>query len=295
MANSFIKRYIWLVEFILRCDGASFDEISAAWSIEETLNPSGKPMSRSTFNKHLKAIPKVLNINIIHSKNHKYQVDNYHGQLDNLLYSNVSLKAWLDKDKKISGRIIFEAEPLCNFRWLEDVAQAMSEGKQIELEYKKFGDELTTQRTLSPYCLKMYRHRWYLLADDGGMEKTFALDDRLQGVKILKESFILPKEFDAASLFRDAYGITMTGTPETVKIKTYGPETFYWRSVPIHLSQKEIETGEDYSVFSFYLYPLAPEFIHALLGHGATIEVLEPASLRETLIAKIDEMKERYS
>lgn len=295
MANNFIKRYTWLVEYLLVYDGASFDQIAEAWSIEDSLNPSHKPMSRSTFNKHLTAIPRVLNISIVHSEDHKYRVDNYHGQLDNLLYSNVSLSAWLDKDKKLSGRIIFEAEPACNFKWLEDIAQAMSECKKIELEYKKYGDGLTTLRTLSPYCLKMYKRRWYLLAGDGGMEKTFALDDRLRCVRILKEPFALPKGFDAASRFRDAYGITMVGAPQTVKIKTFGPETAYWRSVPIHQSQQEIETEEGYSVFSFCLCPQAPEFIHALLSHGATIEVLEPASLRDTLIAKIDEMKERYS
>ena len=295
MANNCIEKYTWLVELLLRNDGGTFKYISESWAEDERHNPNGAPLSRSSFNKMLAAIPRVLHINISHCKDHKYRVDNYHGQLDHLLYSNVSLNAILDRDRKLAGRILFEREPMVNMRWLEDIADAMSEGKKVSMDYQKYGDDYATQRVLSPYCLKMYRRRWYLLADDGGMERTFALDDRLKGIKKLEEHFDIPAGFDAARRFRNAYGITMVGEPQTVIIKTYGKESSYWRSAPFHQSQKEIETGEDYAVFSFYLSPDAPEFIHALLSHGATIEVLEPASLRETIITKIDEMEKRYS
>ncbi len=296
--SNYIEKYIWLVEFLLREDGATFNKIAEKWRKDERVNPGNKNLSRSTFNKMLAAIPKMLHINIVHSKkpgDHKYKVDNYHGQLDHLLYSNVSLNAKLDRDKKLRGRILFEREPQVAIRWLEDIADAMSRGKKIMLDYKKYGDAYTTQRKIAPYCLKMFRRRWYLLADDGGMERTFALDDRLKGLNVLDETFTLPEGFDAAAHFRYAYGITMVGEPQTVTIKAFGKEAAYWRSAPFHPTQREIETGEDYAVFSFFLSPEAPEFIHALLSHGATIEVLEPATLRDTIIAKIDEMCQRYS
>lgn len=295
MANNFIQRYSWLIELLLRRNGADFKTIAAEWEKEEKLNPSHEPLSRSSFNKQLKAIPNIFNINIVHKTDHRYMVDNYHGQLDHLLYSNVSLNNKLNRDRKLKGRILFEREPMVKMSWLEDIAQAMSDGRKISLDYRKYGDSHATQRILSPYCLKMYRRRWYLLAEDYGMEKTFALDDRLEGVQILDEKFTLPEGFDAAARFRSTYGITMKGKPQTIKIKTFGNETYYWRSAPFHCTQQEIETGEDYAIFSFYLSPEAPEFVHALLSHGATIEVLEPTSLRETLIEKIDEMKKLYS
>ena len=295
MANNFIKRYTWLVELLLREDGATFETIAKSWEGEEILNPMGEILSRSSFNKQLKAIPRVLNINIVHSKDHKYRVDNYHGQLDHLLFNNVSLNALLDRDKKLMGRILFEDEPQVNMRWLEDIAHSMSEGKKISIDYHKYGNEFTTQRTISPYCLKMYKRRWYLLAQDGEEERTFALDDRLKGIKILDESFVLPEGFDAAAHFRDAFGVTIGRESQEIKIKTYGKESSYWRSAPFHHSQKEIEKGDNYAIFSFFMYPDTPELIHALLSHGATIEVLEPASLRDTLKAKIDEMVKKYS
>ena len=295
MANNFIEKYTWLVEFLLRNDGASFRDISESWEEVGHLNPEGRPMSRSSFNKLLKAIPNVLHISIVHSRDHKYRVDSYHGQLDHLLYSNVSLNAILDRDRKLEGRILFEREPMVRMKWLEDIAHAMSEGKKISLDYRKYGDRHSTRRTLSPYCLKMFRRRWYVLADDGGVEKTFALDDRMEGLKVLDESFMLPEGFDAAARFRDAYGITIGKEIQEVLIKTYGVESSYWRSAPFHSTQKEIETGDGYSVFSFRLYPDAPEFIHALLSHGSSIEVLKPASLRKRVAREMEETIRRYA
>ena len=295
MANNFIKRYTWLVELLLNEDGATFETIAEFWKEEEFLNPEGEKLSRSSFNKQLKAIPRVLNINIVRSKDHKYRVDNYHGQLDHLLYNNVSLNALLDRDKRLLGRILFEDEPRVNMRWLEDIAHSMSEEKQIAIDYHKYGDEFTTRRTVSPYCLKMYKRRWYLLAQDGGEVKTFALDDRLRDIKILDESFAFPEDFDAAAHFKNAYGVTIGKESQEILIKTYGNESLYWRSAPFHPSQKEIKTGDDYAIFSFYMYPDTPELIHALLSHGASIEVLEPSSLRDTLKGKIDEMVKRYA
>ena len=83
--------------------------------------------------------------------------------------------------------------------------------------------------------------------------------------------------------------------PQIIKIKTFANESLYWRSAHFHSSQEEIETGDDYTIFSFFMYPDTPELIHALLSHGASIEVLEPSSLRDTLKGKIDEMVKRYA
>ena len=295
--TTYIQRYNWLIGFLLELDGATFPEISAAWG-DADINSSGEPLSRDTFNKHLKAIPKALGVRIFHSKeDHKYRVDNYHGQLDHFLDGNLLLKRYLDQNKNLEGRILFERSPKLGDeqeKRLGDIAQAMSDGRMILLDYMSYRDDRVTRRTLAPYCLKMSRRRWYLVGKDGDALKTFALDDRLRGVKILNETFQIPQDFDAAAFFSDAYGVTLGKEACEVKIKTFGLETKYWRSAPFHPSQKEIETGDDYAIFSFFLYPDAPEFIHALLSHGATIEVLEPASLRETLKAKINEMTIRY-
>ena len=71
---------------------------------------------------------------------------------------------------------------------------------------------------------------------------------------------------------------------ENVLLKVMARQSMYFRSLPLHSSQKEVETHDDYSVFSYFLttdYDLKQD----ILSFGDKVEVLEPKELR-------DEMKE---
>jgi predicted DNA-binding transcriptional regulator YafY len=63
--------------------------------------------------------------------------------------------------------------------------------------------------------------------------------------------------------------------------------------LPLHISQEEIETHRDHSIFA---YDLAPDydFKQDILSYGDTVEVLEPAQLRESISTTINKLKELY-
>ena len=65
------------------------------------------------------------------------------------------------------------------------------------------------------------------------------------------------------------------------------------RSLPLHPSQKEIETSEDCTVFEYHLQPTY-DFIQELLLHGPDVEVIQPNSLRQTMKQRITEMAALY-
>lgn len=67
--------------------------------------------------------------------------------------------------------------------------------------------------------------------------------------------------------------------PVEVKIKVEARQVGYFRSFPLHYSQEEIETKEDYSVFKYQLVPTS-DFYQEILSKGSTIEVLSPDRLR---------------
>lgn len=67
----------------------------------------------------------------------------------------------------------------------------------------------------------------------------------------------------------------------------------YFRSLPLHRSQKEEETTEDYSVFSYYLVPTY-ELRQEILSHGANVEVVYPETLRAQIKEEIAEMHKIY-
>ncbi|MDB9152573.1 WYL domain-containing protein [Parabacteroides distasonis] len=67
----------------------------------------------------------------------------------------------------------------------------------------------------------------------------------------------------------------------------------YIRSVPLHPSQEEVETTNDYTIFRYDLRP-SYDLMQYLLWHRENLEVLQPASLREEMRKLLQKMLERY-
>jgi predicted DNA-binding transcriptional regulator YafY len=67
----------------------------------------------------------------------------------------------------------------------------------------------------------------------------------------------------------------------------------FFRTLPLHHSQEEIETTDAYSVFQYYLVPTF-ELTKEILSNTPYIEVLLPQSLREEIKEKVKKMGERY-
>ena len=124
--------------------------------------------------------------------------------------------------------------------------------------------------------------------------RTFGLD-RIHSVQISETSFELPDDFDATKYYSDCFGIVSDdGTKvETIKLKVYGLQRYYLRSLPLHSSQQEIESTDDYSIFQYQVRPTF-DFRQALLSKGSEVEVLEPIAFREEMKNEIQNMKNRY-
>ena len=295
MAHNDFKRYIWLIDLLSRVDGASFADIDDAWQDDPILNPEGTALPKRTFYNHIDAIKEIFDLEISLSRgDRKYRVSNYYGNVQEEIISHLSLSASMNRYKDLQNRVLYEEEPRVSPYYMQKVFQAMHEGKKIRIEYRKYGDVSSRSRKLSPYCLKMFKRRWYLLAKEGEFLKTFALDDRTAGIEVLDEASDYTDDFDAAAYFRDSFGIR-TVPARNVVIKTFGHETDYWRSCPIHPSQQEIETGNDYAIFSLKVGTDAWEFVQELLSRGDRIEVLKPSSLRKEMARCIEGMGERYA
>ena len=76
-----------------------------------------------------------------------------------------------------------------------------------------------------------------------------------------------------------------------LKVNAY--QANYFRSLPLHASQQELERNETYSLFSYRLKPTF-DFRQELLSQGSAIEVLEPLSLRKSMAEEIRGMSALY-
>ena len=78
--------------------------------------------------------------------------------------------------------------------------------------------------------------------------------------------------------------------PQKVRIRVYGNQVEYLRSLPLHRSQRKVLTKYgQYSEFEYYVC-LTPELSTQLLAMGEKVEVLEPQELRDDMKNRIEEM-----
>lgn len=87
--------------------------------------------------------------------------------------------------------------------------------------------------------------------------------------------------------------IDRTLPAERVVIRAYGYEPYYLRDLPLHHSQHEINTTDDYTDFELRL-KLTSDFKSKLLSRGEWIEVLEPKSLANDLVEMFRNSIKRY-
>ena len=102
-------------------------------------------------------------------------------------------------------------------------------------------------------------------------------------------------DFDINEHFRSFYGVSSISNaqPEIVQLRIDASQVKFFRTLPLHHSQEEIETTESYSVFQYYLVPTF-ELTKEILSNGPFIEVLRPLSLREEIKSKAKKMAEMY-
>lgn len=189
-------------------------------------------------------------------------------------------------------------------RFLTPIIEAMRDEVTISLTYQGFHDAEPYTVEVLPYCVKVFKQRWYLLGyrQDKKSERIYALD-RIQDLKATKTPFKLPKDFDADRYFADFYGVytdPLDG-PEEVKIKVSAWQAQYLRSLPLHHSQKEIEILPDstpdkkdgYSIFEYLIVP-TEDFLQELRTHGHQLEVLEPEWVRKEMKWEAEKTRKKY-
>jgi len=124
--------------------------------------------------------------------------------------------------------------------------------------------------------------------------RLYALD-RVQSLSLTDDTFTMPKDFSPQDYFAEYFGVlTDSSVPMAhVVIRAHNWTPNYLRTLPLHQSQRELESTEHYTDFSFDLRPTS-DFLAQLLSQGSGIEVLEPQELREKMRELLEESLKRY-
>jgi len=173
-------------------------------------------------------------------------------------------------------------------KWLDKLYQAIQTEKSIELKYKPFNAETPFDTVVSPYLLKEYNNRWFLIAYDHNRERiqNYGLD-RIWNLVIGNLGYFTDPNFDPGTYFENIIGVSIPidKNLEEIVLEALPEQAKYIRTKPIHSSQKILEESDDRTIFSLKLIPNY-ELTSLILSFGEKVKVLSPESLK-------DKVKER--
>lgn len=164
MAISVIARYVWLINILIQHKKLTYKQISRLW--EESRFDSDKRFPLRTFHNHRQAIADIFAIDIECNKQNQYYIEDF-GQIDEsrLYYWIIGRYSVLNKiriDRK-DERELFKDIPFGG-QWLIPIIQSIKEGKNLFVSYKGHEETCACSFEIKPYCLKIFQHRWYVLA-----------------------------------------------------------------------------------------------------------------------------------
>lgn len=292
------RQYIWLINTIQRLRRISYDNIKKLW-IENDIN-DGIPLSRTTFYRLRQAIEDIFGICIECDSQHHYYISNLETLRDNStqnwMLRTLTVNSILIDGLTIKERILLEEIP-SGTEYLQTIISAMKCHHSLEIDYKKFDDLEGYTIPVEPYCLKVFRQRWYLLGKcptkDNRMS-IFALD-RISRLNETENTFEWDGGFDAEVFFRNCFGVFIGDEtpPQRIVLRAHNKMVSFLRTLPLHHSQKEIFTTIDYSDFEYYLAPTR-DFRQAILKEGDELEVISPEPLKEEIVKEITSAINRY-
>ena len=300
-ASATFKEYIWLVNTIRKAGKISFADLQKKWL--DTDMSKGMELQRSTFNRHKDAIEDMFGIYIECERRNGYTY--YIGNEDvlaeesvqNWMLSTLSVSNDVGESLSLQDRILLESIP-SEYGRLGEMTEAMKKRVCLRMTYKKYGNAEPKVVTLEPYCIKLFKRRWYVfgrLHDAEGDSYRIYSFDRVKEIELTDLHYDLPADFSAKELFKDYYGILLSHDTEAERIvvRAYGNERFYVRDLPIHHSQQEIGAGEGYADFELRMHATS-DFCSHVLSRSNQLQVLEPAWLVKKIKAMLQDALERY-
>ena len=281
------REYVWLVNRLASSEGLSLREINNYWV--ETEMSEGIPFSRTTFNRHRDAILDVFDVIIDCDRRNGYRYfiankDVLQEQtVQNWMLSTLTVNNLVSEKVSLHKCILLENIPVEGER-LRTVIDAMSASVRLRITYRRYDSDEEKEMNIEPYCIKLFRQRWYVLGNfPSGYKAVFSFD-RILDMSLTDEHFDVDKDFDATEYFGECYGVTVgDGTEkETIRLRAFGDIRFYLRDLPLHSSQRIVANADDYVDYDVDVRPTA-DFIGQIMSYGEWLKILSPQHVVETI------------
>ena len=283
MAAHQVNVYFWLIDTIAS-GNLTRDDINRRWAHCRYNDNHEMEFPERKFHRYKEEIQEIFDVDIRCSKSrgNVYYIENkddISGGTRQWFLNAMAVHSMMDQAKDITDCVLYEDIPE-GTQYLSLIVDAIRHRTQLQLTYHSFNRQEQYELTLSPYCLKVFKQRWYVAgcpSTHPNETRIYALD-RVQMMRPTNQTFTYPKKFDAKTFFAPYYGVFRNATPTKVIIEANPQSAQFLRLLPLHDSQKELRQFHGNTFFEYYIAPTL-DFIQELRTHGTDIRVREPEEL----------------
>ena len=183
-------QYIWIINTLRAYRKLTLDELNQKW--QEDGVADGNPLSRASFNRHRDAIQDMFGIIIdCDPSTYKYYISNEAVLSDDSirrwLFSTLTVHGVLADSAAVKERLVLENAP-AGEQYLNTIIRAIHTNHRLHIGYRKFETE-GYEKVVSPFALKLFHQRWYLLARTEEQQMRIYALDRMTMVELTDEPF----------------------------------------------------------------------------------------------------------
>ena len=255
--------------------------------------PSDRNSRMRMIQRDIRAIDEMFYVSIKNKRGRGYYVEQRDegSPIDTERFiADFDLLSSLSPEAKLHKFVIPERNRYIGSNNFTPLLKAIKESHIVEFDYLNIRKKTIHHHRVSPLFLKEDQMRWYLVGkkDPDAKVMLFAIE-RIENLEVPDDKFKRDDDIDIENYFRDSYGIwnDPDQSAETVVLKYDQLDGAFLKSVPLHPSQKILVDTETEFIISLQI-KITNDFKMALLSRSRSLEVLEPAHLR-------DEFREIYA
>lgn len=117
----------------------------------------------------------------------------------------------------------------------------------------------------------------------------------MDNIRLTEQKMLPSNDVTADEYWKGSFGVNHSDNQvvERIVIKVYGTQVNYVHALPIHESQKELESNEEFTLFEYHIV-LCYNLYQQLLWHREKLEIVEPIQMREEMAKIVRDMTVLY-
>ncbi len=258
-------------------------------------------VSGRTLERDIRDIDELFGITISYNRTRQgyFIREDYMGYDERIseLMMNFDLLNAIDRTPNISTFVLPEHHRPRYSEWLMPLVRAIHDLHPVSFSYVDYRNDCMERHfDVLPHYLKESNQRWYLLAYDKAVMKTFGID-RIRNLEVHDdETFMRATDSDVNAMFRDCFGLWNDERipVEDIELRYDALDGRFIKSAPIHTSQTVLVDTPDEFRISLRLR-ITNDFVMELLSRSRSLEVIKPRHLRERVREIYEEALKRNS